>query len=199
MANTLEHKVLYTVHGETIERELKFASTKNAVNIAVPYVRDRLWTNVHFQQLADDGTWIEDKSSEAILMSKAGNAKKENSMAAVPSLIQLNELLGTLEKVAVKSLLTADQKQELVDYSLSAMVAVGISDGAVIAAVSKHYPSTLIPPTANNDATEKVVAVNPLPQIAATPRETPVQEKPVERLHVQVPDKEAKRGGLFNR
>lgn len=192
--STLTHKVIYREHGKDHDTFMSLASAKTAVTIAATHVKDRLWSNVRFEELVD-GKWIADTGSQESLMSKVSSvAKKETSMSAVPALIQLGELVGTLEKQAAKNLLTADQKQELVDYTLSAFVAVGISNGAVIAALTKAYPQTV-----NNDATEKVAAISPLPQIPATPRETPPQEKPQEKLHVQVPDKEVKRGGLFNR
>src|SRR5258708_1714667 len=131
MANTLEHKVLYTPHGEKQQRELSFASAKNAVGFAVPYVKDRMWTNVTFMQLSDDGQWIPDRDSESTLMSKVGNVKKETSMSAVPSLIQLEQLLSVLEKQAMKSKLTSEQQNELLTDALNAIVAVGFSREAV--------------------------------------------------------------------
>src|SRR5258708_661243 len=127
MANTLEHKVLYTPHGEKQQRELSFASAKNAVGFAVPYVKDRLWTNVSFMQLSDDGQWIPDRDSESTLMAKTGSAKKETSMSAVPSLIQLEQLLSVLEKQAMKSKLTPEQLTELLNDAMNALVAVGIT------------------------------------------------------------------------
>src|SRR5216683_1353421 len=105
MANTLEHKVLYTPHGEKTQRELSFASAKNAIGFAVPYVKDRMWGNVSFQVL-QNGAWVEDKESKDTLMAKTGSAKKETSMSAVPALIQLEQLLSVLEKQAMKSKFT---------------------------------------------------------------------------------------------